>query len=114
MASMLKVHRFQGSLFPVNAYLVETATSVAAVDAPLGVSDGRALGARAEGAASRSPTRPALTTPTMAPRASANLKSATDVNTRVRRKERRAIRNLRSKFDGKKREGTSARRRLQS
>jgi glyoxylase-like metal-dependent hydrolase (beta-lactamase superfamily II) len=46
--SMIKVHRFQASLFPVNAYLVETPSSVIAIDATLGVSDGRALGARAE------------------------------------------------------------------
>src|SRR5262245_2816584 len=43
MASTIKVHRFQASLFPVNAYLVETAEGVIAVDATLGVSDGRAL-----------------------------------------------------------------------
>jgi phosphoribosyl 1,2-cyclic phosphodiesterase len=43
-----KVHRFQASLFPVNAYLVETPSSVIAIDATLGVSDGRALGASAE------------------------------------------------------------------
>lgn len=41
------IHRFQGGLFPVNAYLVETATAVVAVDATLGVSDGRALRALA-------------------------------------------------------------------
>lgn len=40
------VHRFQASLFPVNAYLVETADAVIAVDATLGMSDGRAIGAR--------------------------------------------------------------------
>ena len=37
------VHRFEASLFPVNAYLVETKTGVVVVDATLGVSDGRAL-----------------------------------------------------------------------
>lgn len=37
------IHRFQGRLFPVNAYLVETGTSVVAIDATLGVSDGRGL-----------------------------------------------------------------------
>ncbi|MGE5242953.1 MAG: MBL fold metallo-hydrolase [Betaproteobacteria bacterium] len=48
MRSTVKVHRFQASLFPVNAYLVETATSVVAIDATLGVSDGRAMRARAD------------------------------------------------------------------
>jgi hypothetical protein len=57
----VSIHRFEASLFPVNAYLVETATGVVAVDATLGVSDGRALGARVEAlrkplAASSSPT----------------------------------------------------------
>jgi glyoxylase-like metal-dependent hydrolase (beta-lactamase superfamily II) len=42
------VHRWQASLFPVNAYLVETATAVVAVDGTLGVSDGRALRAHAD------------------------------------------------------------------
>jgi glyoxylase-like metal-dependent hydrolase (beta-lactamase superfamily II) len=37
------VHRFEASLFPVNAYLVETRTGVVVIDATLGVSDGRAL-----------------------------------------------------------------------
>src|SRR5262245_26798252 len=45
MASEPKVHRFQGSLFPVNAYVVETANAVVVIDATLGVSDGRRLGA---------------------------------------------------------------------
>ncbi|MEP7000529.1 MAG: MBL fold metallo-hydrolase [bacterium] len=45
---MINVHRFQASLFPVNAYLVETPTAVVAVDATLGVSDGRALRAQAD------------------------------------------------------------------
>ena len=44
----VSVHRFEASLFPVNAYLVETATGVVVVDATLGVSDGRALRARVE------------------------------------------------------------------
>ena len=44
----VSIHRFEASLFPVNAYLVETATGVVVVDATLGVSDGRALGARVE------------------------------------------------------------------
>ena len=44
----LSVHRFEASLFPVNTYLVETATGVVVVDATLGVSDGRALRARVE------------------------------------------------------------------
>ena len=42
------VHRFEAALFPVNAYLVETTTGVVAVDATLGVSDGRALRSRAD------------------------------------------------------------------
>jgi hypothetical protein len=48
MGSRITVHRFQASLFPVNAYLVETPTAVVAIDATLGVSDGRALNARAD------------------------------------------------------------------
>jgi glyoxylase-like metal-dependent hydrolase (beta-lactamase superfamily II) len=44
----LTVHRFEASLFPVNAYLVETDTSVIVVDATLGVSDGKALRSRVE------------------------------------------------------------------
>src|SRR5262245_43314300 len=44
----ITVHRFEASLFPVNAYLVETSTSVVVVDATLGVSDGRALRSRVE------------------------------------------------------------------
>jgi glyoxylase-like metal-dependent hydrolase (beta-lactamase superfamily II) len=39
----LRVHRFQASLFPVNAYLIESATDVVVVDTTLGVSDGRRL-----------------------------------------------------------------------
>jgi glyoxylase-like metal-dependent hydrolase (beta-lactamase superfamily II) len=48
MRQDVMVHRFQGGLFPVNAWLVETPTAVVAVDATLGVSDGRALRQRAE------------------------------------------------------------------
>jgi glyoxylase-like metal-dependent hydrolase (beta-lactamase superfamily II) len=46
--TVMKVHRFQARLFPVNAYLVETPSAVVAVDATLGVSDGRALRAQAD------------------------------------------------------------------
>ncbi|MEP6729423.1 MAG: MBL fold metallo-hydrolase [bacterium] len=42
------IHRFQASLFPVNAYLVETRDGVVIIDSTLGVSDGRALRARAD------------------------------------------------------------------
>lgn len=42
------VHRFQGSLFPVNAYLIESASDVVAVDATLGMTDGRRLRARVD------------------------------------------------------------------
>jgi glyoxylase-like metal-dependent hydrolase (beta-lactamase superfamily II) len=42
------VHRFEASLFPVNAYLVETSSSVVVVDATLGVSDGKTLRSRVE------------------------------------------------------------------
>jgi glyoxylase-like metal-dependent hydrolase (beta-lactamase superfamily II) len=42
----LIVHRFQASLFPVNAYLIESDADVVAVDATLGMSDGRRLRAR--------------------------------------------------------------------
>src|SRR5262245_43495998 len=42
------VHRFEAGLFPVNAYLVETSTSVVVVDATLGVSDGKRLRSRVE------------------------------------------------------------------
>jgi glyoxylase-like metal-dependent hydrolase (beta-lactamase superfamily II) len=42
------VHRFEASLFPVNAYLVETGTGVVVIDATLGVSDARALRARVD------------------------------------------------------------------
>jgi glyoxylase-like metal-dependent hydrolase (beta-lactamase superfamily II) len=44
----LIVHRFQASLFPVNAYLIESPLDVVAVDATLGVSDGRRLRARVD------------------------------------------------------------------
>ena len=42
----LSVHRFQASLFPVNAYLIESASDLIAVDATLGMTDGRRLRAR--------------------------------------------------------------------
>ena len=42
------VHRFEASLFPVNAYVVETRTGVVVIDATLGVTDGRALRARVD------------------------------------------------------------------
>jgi glyoxylase-like metal-dependent hydrolase (beta-lactamase superfamily II) len=44
----IAVHRFEASLFPVNAYLVETATSVVVVDGTLGVTDGKDLRKRVE------------------------------------------------------------------
>ena len=44
----ITVHRCEASLFPVNAYLVETSTSVIVVDATLGVSDGKSLRSRVE------------------------------------------------------------------
>jgi len=43
-----RVHRVEGSLFPVNAYIVETRDAIVIVDAMLGVTDGRALRARAD------------------------------------------------------------------
>ena len=46
--SHLTIHRFEASLFPVNAYLVETSIGVIVVDATLGVTDGRALRARVD------------------------------------------------------------------
>ena len=46
--SHLTIHRFEASLFPVNAYLVETRTGIVVVDATLGVTDGRALRARVD------------------------------------------------------------------
>src|SRR4051812_41748453 len=46
--SFPRVHRVEGSLFPVNAYIVETRDAVVIVDAMLGVTDGRALRARAD------------------------------------------------------------------
>src|SRR5262245_21893127 len=42
------VHRFEASLFPVNAYLIETSASVVVVDATLAVSDGRNLRSRVD------------------------------------------------------------------
>jgi glyoxylase-like metal-dependent hydrolase (beta-lactamase superfamily II) len=47
-AHQVTVHRFEASLFPVNAYLVETTAGVVVVDATLGVSDARALRSRAD------------------------------------------------------------------
>jgi glyoxylase-like metal-dependent hydrolase (beta-lactamase superfamily II) len=48
MPQSLTVHRFQANLFPVNAYLIESATEVVAIDATLGMSDGRRLRARVD------------------------------------------------------------------
>lgn len=47
-ASEVRVHRYSGAAMPVNAYLVETARAVVAVDTTLTVSDGTALRARAQ------------------------------------------------------------------
>jgi glyoxylase-like metal-dependent hydrolase (beta-lactamase superfamily II) len=47
MRSPISVHRLQSNLFPVNAYLVEGAETVVAVDATLGMTDGRRLRALA-------------------------------------------------------------------
>ena len=44
----VKVHRFQASLFPVNAYIVEMASGTVVIDATLGVSDGRRLRAHVD------------------------------------------------------------------
>jgi glyoxylase-like metal-dependent hydrolase (beta-lactamase superfamily II) len=44
----ITVHRFEASLFPVNAYIIETPTSVVVVDATLGVTDGRSLRSRVD------------------------------------------------------------------
>jgi glyoxylase-like metal-dependent hydrolase (beta-lactamase superfamily II) len=44
----ITVHRFEATLFPVNAYLIETPTSVVAVDAALGATDGKTLRSRVE------------------------------------------------------------------
>jgi glyoxylase-like metal-dependent hydrolase (beta-lactamase superfamily II) len=44
----ITVHRFEASLFPVNAYLIETSTSIVVVDATLSVSDGKNLRSRVE------------------------------------------------------------------
>src|SRR5262245_20591662 len=43
---IIAIHRVQASLFPVNACLVETPEAVVAIDATLGVSDGRTLADR--------------------------------------------------------------------
>ena len=48
------VHRFEGSLFPVNAYLVELPDEVIVIDSTLGMSDGRALRARVDTTGRRS------------------------------------------------------------
>jgi glyoxylase-like metal-dependent hydrolase (beta-lactamase superfamily II) len=45
---MQRIHRFQASLFPVNAYIVESSDACVVVDSTLGVSDGMALRARVE------------------------------------------------------------------
>ena len=42
------VYRFEASLFPVNAYLVELSDEVIVIDSTLGLSDGRALRARVD------------------------------------------------------------------
>ena len=42
------VHRFEASLLPVNAYLVELPDEVIVIDSTLGLSDGRALRARVD------------------------------------------------------------------
>ena len=47
MSAYVTVRRFQASLFPVNAYIIETPNAVIVVDATLGVTDGRALAAQA-------------------------------------------------------------------
>lgn len=47
-ASVVRVHRFEASVIPVNAYLVETEHDVVVVDGTLTVSDGHALRARVE------------------------------------------------------------------
>lgn len=58
--SLPVVHRFRASLLPVNAYVVEFETGVVVVDSTLGVSDGRALGARVDALAK--PLRAVLVT----------------------------------------------------
>ena len=45
---MQRIHRFQASLFPVNAYIVESSEACVVVDSTLGVSDGIALRARVD------------------------------------------------------------------
>ena len=56
------VHRFQASLFPVNAYLLEFPDGIVVIDSTLGVSDGRALRARAD--ATGKPLRAVIVTHT--------------------------------------------------
>jgi len=45
---MQRIHRFQASLFPVNAYVVESSEACVVVDSTLGVSDGTALRAHVD------------------------------------------------------------------
>jgi glyoxylase-like metal-dependent hydrolase (beta-lactamase superfamily II) len=45
---MQRIHRFQASLFPVNAYVVESSEACVVIDSTLGVSDGIALRARVD------------------------------------------------------------------
>ncbi len=49
------IHRFQASLFPVNAYIIELPDGVVVVDATMGMTDGRALRTRVS--ATRKPLR---------------------------------------------------------
>ena len=56
------VHRFQASLFPVNAYLVELPDGAIVIDSTLGMSDGRALRARVD--ATGKPLRAVIVTHT--------------------------------------------------
>jgi glyoxylase-like metal-dependent hydrolase (beta-lactamase superfamily II) len=56
------VHRFQASLFPVNAYLLELPDGIVVIDSTLGVSDGRALRARVD--ATGKPLRAVIVTHT--------------------------------------------------
>ncbi len=60
MAQNPTVHRFQATLFPVNAYVIETPTHVIAVDATLGLTDARAM--RATAAATRKPLAAVIVT----------------------------------------------------
>src|SRR5262252_6766347 len=48
MASQVSVRRFQASLFPVNAYIIETPHAAIVVDATLGVTDGHTLAAQVD------------------------------------------------------------------